>query len=300
MQHANNQCEEKEAQSAYTVSRLQSLKTEFQREKEELLDACDSVEEISDSLREENRVLKQKVRHLQVITEDHEQLLKETPSSHEALRQEKVSELELRAQKEEVEKENERLENERASLTDSLTQSKEDRERHLEEIHDINRKRSGLQRRLAEKRAAIKEAEEELLKKNSRIDKLKSIAENYAAHIQADQEKIKALEERIAASASERTAPSIAEEMAPHEVEKMKEKKLEEKTRKRRGLAWRNVLICVMSFALTLLFLLCSVVSTVPACSEASGVQCSELLQDAVRSVIEPYCTLTFTEPPPI
>ncbi|KAL6472766.1 hypothetical protein MHYP_G00189560 [Metynnis hypsauchen] len=65
--------------------------------------------------------------------------------------------------------------------------------------------------------------------------------------------------------------------MAPHEVE---EKKLEEKMRKRRGFAWRNVL---MSFALTLLFLLCSVVSTVPARSEASGVQCSEFLQEAVR-----------------
>ena len=94
MQHASSQCEEKEAQSAHTVSQLQSLKTEFQREKEELLDACDSVEEINDSLREENRDLRQKLRHLQVITEDHEQLLKETPSSHEALRQEKVSELE--------------------------------------------------------------------------------------------------------------------------------------------------------------------------------------------------------------
>ena len=165
-QHASNQCEEKEAQSAHTVSQLQSLKTEVQREKEELLDACDSVEEINDSLREENRDLRQKLRHLQVITEDHEQLLKETPSSHEALRKEKVSELELRAQKEELEKENERLENERASLTDSLTQSKKDRERHFKEIDNINRKRRGLQRRLAEKRAAIKEAEEELLRKN--------------------------------------------------------------------------------------------------------------------------------------
>ncbi|KAL7846975.1 hypothetical protein SRHO_G00219550 [Serrasalmus rhombeus] len=201
---------------------------------------------MTDSLWEENRDLKQKVRHLQVITEDHEPLLKETPSSHEALRRDAVSELELRAQNEGLEKENERLENERASLTDSLTQSKEDRSRHLKE---------------------------------------------------ADEDKIKALEERIAASASERTAPSIAEEMAPYEVE---EKKLEEKTRKRRGFACRNVLICVMSFALLLLFLLCSVVSTVSACSEASGVQCRELLQEAVRSVIEPYSTLTFTEPPPI
>ncbi|KAL7846976.1 hypothetical protein SRHO_G00219560 [Serrasalmus rhombeus] len=41
---------------------------------------------------------------------------------------------------------------------------------------------------------------------------------------QVDEDKIKALEERIAASASERTAPSIHEKMAPHVV---KEKKLE-------------------------------------------------------------------------
>ncbi|KAL6472769.1 hypothetical protein MHYP_G00189570 [Metynnis hypsauchen] len=46
--------------------------------------------------------------------------------------------------------------------------------------------------------------------------------------------------------------------MAPHEVE---EKKLEEKMRKRCGFAWRNVLMC----------------------REASGVQGSELLQEAVR-----------------
>ncbi|KAL7847896.1 hypothetical protein AOLI_G00226140 [Acnodon oligacanthus] len=226
-------------------------------------------EELINSHREENGDLNQKVRHLQVITEDHQPLLKETPA-------------ELRAERE----------NERASLTNSLTQSKEDRERHLKRS-DKNRRRSGLQRRLAEKRAPMEEAEEELSKKNSRTDKLKSIAENYTARIQADEEKIKAfLLERIAASASERTAPSIAKERAPHEVG--------ERTRKRRGFAWRNVLISVMSFALTLPFLLSPVVSTVPACREASGVQCSELLQEAVRSVIEPYCPLPFTEPPPI
>ncbi|KAL6479761.1 hypothetical protein MHYP_G00107940 [Metynnis hypsauchen] len=90
--------------------------------------------------------------------------------------------------------------------------------------HGFPKKRSRLEPCLKEKRTARKEAEEELLKQNLRIDNLKSIVQNYVAHIQVDKEKIKALEERIAASASERTAPSIDEKMAPHVV---KEKKLE-------------------------------------------------------------------------
>ncbi|KAI4897454.1 hypothetical protein NFI96_009424, partial [Prochilodus magdalenae] len=171
--------------------------------------------------------------------------------------------------KEELESENERLENERYPIVYSLDNTRKDIQSCVGDIKAQYLAISRLQRHLEETRWAIKEAEEKLAKKNCLAEELKAVAENYQAHIQVDRERIRELEERIAASHFVETAPSIHEEM----------KEVTKKTREKQSVAVRGMLISAVSFALALLFplfLLFCVSCILPLDCGTPGIPCSE------------------------
>ncbi|KAI4897453.1 hypothetical protein NFI96_009423 [Prochilodus magdalenae] len=136
------------------------------------------------------------------------------------------------------------MENERHPIVYSLDNTRKDIKWCVGEIKAQYLAISRQQCHLEETRWAMKEAEEKLAKKNCLAEELKAVAENYQAHIQVDRERIRELEERIAASHFVETAPSIHEEM----------KEVTKKTRGKRSVAVRDMLISAVSFALALLF----------------------------------------------
>ncbi|XP_066518717.1 uncharacterized protein [Hoplias malabaricus] len=153
-------------------------------------------------------------------------------------------------------------------------------------------------------------------KTNSIINEFQSLQENYASHVQINKVTMKYLKNPIALGSC-----SIAEEIAQVELElkkKMQEKQVEkqkgiekveeQKTKKthkkekdRDSFKGKvgGFVVQMLSFAVTLLLLSC-VAFTALSSSLTPGAPSTLILQDTVQSPLSPYCTISYTQPPPV